>query len=466
MTRACRPIWTALRAWIALAFIAMVASPAFSQQGTPRNRNPRQQPQQAQQRITWEPGAEARSKHYRILSDLEPEDTKLYAAHLDLLYEEYSRRLASLPPRAPEIPNVLMFARESDYLAVLRSRYGVNATGSGGMFFITPQGAALAFFTESLPRSRVFHVIQHEGFHQFAHSRFVGSLPPWLNEGLAEYFGEAIVVEGRVIIGQSSTGPVERIKKAIEQNQTIEFLRMLTMTGDEWNANVRAGNAGVQYMQAWSMVQYLSWADNGRYQRAFEGYIQLIHAGSPSDRAFIQAFGTNDLKNFEDAWKTWARNAVPSSLGTAAMKLTFLAEGLVQLSQDGVKVTDLEDLVTKLRERNFRTEVSVHGRTETLEANERILEIPKDELTPAQPTFDFIAPKTKGTGAVERKREEEHPTPITITTRGLEPRELVLKWTRRKSGGFDYEILSPNKAPAPPKPERRKPGKDEPAKAS
>ena len=129
-------------------------------------------------------------------------------------------------------------------------------------------------------------------------------------------------------------------------------------------------------------------------------------------------------------------------------------------------MTDLEDLVTKLRERNFRTEVSVHGRTETLEANERILEIPKDELTPTQPTFDFIAPKTKGTGAVERKREEEHPTPITITTRGLEPRELVLKWTRRKSGGFDYEILSPNKAPAPPKPERRKPGKDEPAKAS
>lgn len=454
---------TPFRTLVMLVLACCLGAQAFAQQSPQRPRNPRQQ-QAQQQRVTWEPGAEVRSKHYRILSDLEPDDTKLYGGHLDLLYEEYSRRLASLPPRAPEIPFVLMFARESDYLAVLRTRYGVNATGSGGMFFISPQGAALAFFTEGLPRSRVFHVIQHEGFHQFAHSRFVGSLPPWLNEGLAEYFGEAIVVEGRVIIGQSSAGPVQRIKKAIEQNETIDFLRMLTMTSDEWNANVRAGNAGVQYMQAWSMVQYLSWADKGRYQRAFEGYIQLLHAGTPSDRAFVQAFGTNDLKNFEEAWKTWARNAVPSSLGTAAMKLTFLAEGMVQLSHDGVKVNDLEDLVTKLRERNFKTEVSVHGRTETMEANERTLEIPKDELTAAQPVFDFIAPKTKGIGAVEKKREEEHPTPLTITTRGLEPRELVLKWTRRKSGDFDYEILSPNKAPAPAKPERRAPAKEEPAK--
>lgn len=434
--------------------LVLCATPASAQRGSPRGA-----PQAQQQRITWEPGAEVRSKHYRILSDLEPEDTKLYAGHLDLLYEEYSRRLASLPPRAPEIPFVLMFARESDYLAVLRARYGVNATGSGGMFFISPQGAALAFFVESLPRSRVFHVIQHEGFHQFAHSRFVGSLPPWLNEGLAEYFGEAIVLEGRVIIGQSSAGPVERIKKAIEQSQTIDFLRMLTMTSDEWNANVRAGNAGVQYMQAWSMVQYLSWADNGRYQRAFEGYIQLIHSGMPSDRAFVQAFGTSDLKNFEDAWKTWARNAVPSALGTAAMKLTFLAEGLIALSHDGVKVSDLDDLVAKLRERGFKTEVSVHGRTEVMEANERILEIPKDELTSAQPVLEAIAPKLKGLSAVEKKREEEHPTPIAINTRGLEPRELVLKWTRRKSGEFDYEILSPNKAPAPAKPDRTKPAK-------
>jgi len=401
--------------------------------------------------IEWNPGAEFRSRHYRILSDLAPEDTRVYATHLDVIYEEYARRLASLAQRAPEVPFVLMFAKERDYLRVLRDRYAVNATGSGGMFFISPHGAGLAFFTEGLPRSRVFHVIQHEGFHQYAHSKFADTLPPWLNEGLAEYFGEAIVLEGKVIVGQASPGPIEAIKKAIEQGATIDFHRMLTMTGEQWNANVQTGNAGVQYMQAWSMVQYLSWADGGRYQRAFEGYLQRIHAGMPSERAFIDAFGTNDLVQFERAWKAWAATSVPSALAVAAMRITFMAEGLLELSRNGVKVESLDDMLTKLGERHFSTEVVVHGRTQRIEANEKVLEIPKDALTTTQPVFDMIPPKLSRLSTVERKREEAQPTPPTVTTRGLEPRELVLKWTRRKNGDFDYEILSPQKAPPAPK---------------
>ena len=396
-------------------------------------------------------GREISSKHYRILSDLDPESTRNYATHLDLIYEEYAQRLSGLSQKAPEIPFVLMFAHQADYLDVLKRTYGIDAKGSGGMFFISPGGAALAFFTESLPESRVLHVIQHEGFYQYAHSRFVGTLPPWLNEGLAEYFGEAIVIDGRVIIGQASPGPVETIKKAIDQGQTIDFLRLLTMTPDDWNGNVRNGSAAIQYMQAWSMVQFLGWAENGRYQAGFERYLVLIHDGMPSDRAFVQAFGTNDVKSFETTWKEWARNMKPSALGTAALRITFLAEGLAMLSHEGVKVESLDDLVTKLRERNFATEVTVHGRSERMEANDTVLQIPKDELAKEQPVFDLIPAKVGKSTTSDRKREADHPTPPVITTRGMQPRELVLKWTRLKSGDFDFELLSPNKAPPPPK---------------
>ena len=267
------------------------------------------------------------------------------------------------------------------------------------------------------------------------------------------------MIDGRVIVGQASPGPVERIKKAIDANTTIDFLRLLTMTSEAWNDNVRTGDASIQYMQSWSMVQFLSWAENGRYRGAFEGYLQLIHSGVPSERAFVQAFQTNDLKSFENTWKQWALKTTPSSLGTAALRLTFLAEGLVALSRDGVKVESLDDLLAKLRDRNFSTEVSVHGRTEKMEANETILVIPKDELADAQPVFDMIVPKPARSTANDKKREADHPTPPTITTRGLEPRELVLKWTRRKSGAFDYEILSPKKAPPAAK-EPKKPAKD------
>lgn len=410
-------------------------------------------------------GREVRSKYYRILSDLDPDETKLYAAHMDLMYEEYARRLAGIPQQAPEIPFVLMFERESDYLNVLRNRYGINGTGSGGMFFISPAGAALAFFVEQLPRTRVLHVVQHEGFHQYAHSRFATTLPPWVNEGLAEFFGEAIVVDGRVIVGQASPGAVASVKKAIETGTTVDFVRLLTMSSDQWNANVRAGNASVQYVQSWSMVQYLGWADGGRYQRPFEAYLRLLHSGMPSERAFVQAFGTNDVASFERAWREWASNMKPSAFSAAAARISFLAEGLRFLSREGVAVESLEDLVSQLRERNFSIEITVHGRTETVTATDATLDIPQDDLAKTKPVFDLIPPKrASGTTSSERKLEAQHPTPPVLTTRGLEPRELVLKWTRnKKTGAFDFELLSPKEAPPLPKKPARKPaaGKSE-----
>ena len=40
----------------------------------------------------------------------------------------------------------------------------------------------------------MWHVAQHEGFHQFAWSRFAEDLPVWVNEGMAEFFGESVIV--------------------------------------------------------------------------------------------------------------------------------------------------------------------------------------------------------------------------------------------------------------------------------
>lgn len=407
-------------------------------------------------------GKEVRSKHYRILSDLDADDTQAFSAHLDLFHAEYARRLAGISQQAPEVPFVLMFQREADYLAVLRAHYGINATGSGGMFFVSPNGAALAFWIEGLPRTRIFHVIQHEGFHQYAFSRFAGALPPWVNEGLAEYFGEAIVVEGRVIVGQSSPRSVELVKKAIDQGATIEFLRLLTMTGNQWESNIRAGNASMQYLQSWSMVQFLGWAENGRYQRPFEEYLRLLRAGRGSEAAFVQAFGTNDVGSFERAWKEWALAAKPSAFAAAAARITFLAEGLRYLSREGVAVDDLEDLLADLRERNFSVEVTVHGRTEKLEATPTILEIPQDDLAKTKPAFELIpargAAKTPASRPKDGQRAEPRPVPPTVTTRGLEPRELVLRWTKnRRSGEYDFELLSPNDAPPGPKKQAERP---------
>lgn len=435
----------------ATALFAGVSLAAAGPSRPPPRAKPKEEP-------IWAPAPEVRSRHYRIQSDLGDEATRLYAEHLDAMHDGYAKRFASLAQRVPEAPLVMMFASERDYIDVMRIRHGIDATGSGGMFFVAPTGAGLAFFTESLPRSRVLHVIQHEGFHQYAHSRFLNSLPPWLGEGLAEYFGQAILIDGRLVVGQSSPAAVEGVRQAIEAGKSIPMHRMLTMSADAWSENVRSGDAGVQYLQAWSMVQFLSWADGGRYQAAFERYIGMIHGGIPSERAFVESFRTSDLDGFERAWRAWAVEQKPSSFGTAATRLTFLAEGMKALSSEGIAVEGFDDLISKLRERDFTTEVSIHGRTERMRADETILEIPRDSLAAAQPSFEILPPRKPPATRTAKAREESNPMPPEVSTRGLQPRELVLRWKRLRSGAVDYVLESPKEAPkealrSAPKPE-------------
>ena len=91
----------------------------------------------------WYSAAEIQINHYWIKSDLPPAHTQALARHLDMVYEEFFTRLWSLPPRAPAPMNVLLFAREEDYLNTLRVRFGIDAADT----------VAAKFAEEHVPRA-------------------------------------------------------------------------------------------------------------------------------------------------------------------------------------------------------------------------------------------------------------------------------------------------------------------------
>jgi len=403
-----------------------------------------QQPPSRQAQLSWwDRSPEKKIGHYWIKTDLEPEQANALARHLNLMYEEYSRRLASLPLRTQEKLNVLIFHDMQDYLLTLRARFGVNAQGTGGMFFVAPAGAALAFWTGSLPQRRIEHVVQHEGFHQFAYSRFGNDLPMWLNEGLAEFFGESVVVEDKLIIGQNTPRVLDAIKNAIETNTSVPFRTMLSMSPQKWNAAVNSGNAAMNYHQAWSMVHFLVYGDGGKYVGAFETYLRHLNNGLPSEEAFVRVFGP-DIEAFEKRWKLYASAARPSAFLTAMERIDFLGAGLSALGRLRKYPQSMDEMKSMLREINFAHTSHMHGVDETLKATEDALfTIPMDDLCPEQPVFELAKFKPRS-GMTRRQRaaEEDNPTPPTIATRSLKPRGLALKWLRDdKTGALSYDIV-------------------------
>jgi hypothetical protein len=437
----------AVLATVSLSAPSLFARPPEPQSGRGSQRRVMQQ--------SWwdrtEPGRGGlpKSRFYRLRSDLSAADTRGYGEHLDLIYAEYMRRLGNLEQRTPEVLDVLIFATQQDYISTLRERFGINGMGSGGMFFVSPRGAALAFWVENLPRSRVLHVIQHEGFHQFAHSRFGNDLPPWVNEGVAEFFGESVVVDGTVIVGQTSERTLKALRQAIDAGKHIHFADMITMDPERWNANVQKGDAMLQYMQAWSMVHFLVYGDGGKYRQSFEGFLALINKGTKSYDAFVRAFGTNNLDGFEARWLEHAKTARPSSFVTAVERIQFLAEGLKKLAERGVVPTTIDELQEKLAEEKFKIQISSggggHGTMITLSAEDLAnFQIPDDDLAPGTPTFELVMPKAPKKPAKKGKEEsDELPIPPAIVTHDMAPRNIAIRWIRSKDGreiAFDLEI--------------------------
>src|SRR5262245_21095207 len=403
--------------------------------------------QQRQAQLSWwDRAIEEKVGNYWIKTDVPPEEAISLARHLNFMYGEYSKRLADMPVRAQEKLNVLIFKERREYELTLLARFGVNAGGTGGMFFVNSQGNALAFWTQELPRRRIEHVIQHEGFHQFAYSRFGNDLPIWVNEGLAEFFGESLVVGDTFIIGQTTPRVLDSVKNAIELKTYIPFQQMLTMTPRQWGAamHLSNGSAPLQYAQAWSMVHFLVYGDGGKYVGAFEIYLKHLNNGLPPREAFVRSFG-NDIEAFESRWKQYALAAKPSAFVTATERIQFLAEGALELSRQNIYPQTLDELRQKLKEIKFTHTLDTHGTEVKLPADDDALyTIPLDHLSdPEEPPVFTLQPfNPHRLPAREQALEERNPTPPTISTEHLRPREMSVKWIRDPElNVFSYQIV-------------------------
>jgi hypothetical protein len=374
---------------------------------------------------------------YWVKTDLPAEQANTLAQHLNLMHGEYAAHLASLPARAPTALNVLLFADREDYLETLRLRYGIHAAGTGGTFFVNPSGTALALWTGDLGPRRALHVLRHEGFHQFAYSRFGTDLPLWVNEGLAELFGASVVVEGSLLVGQSSARMLDEVKSSLELGTFVGFDRMLTMTPQQWSEALEKDTAAGLYTQSWSMVHFLIYGDGGRYRDRFERYLRLINAGHLSREAFVRAFETDDFDAFERRWKEYAASVAPSSFVTALERLEFLAEGALELSRQRVLSKSLEELQQDLVEINFVLSVHDHATAVELGPKARMFTIPPTGASQEggyEPVFVVSRPKPSQLTQRQQQREEAWPTPSVIETKFLRPRDLAVRWIRGDDG--------------------------------
>jgi hypothetical protein len=322
------------------------------------------------------------TRYYLIQSDLQdPNAIREASARMTAMAEEYHRRTKDFAGAIQKRFTFCLFSKEKDY------HDAGGPLGSGGVYDPSKE-ALMAFTTETANNgSGLWHVVQHEGFHQFVHLVIGGHLPIWINEGLAEYFAEGIWTGDGFVTGLIPPWRLKRVQEAIRQDRMVPFLEMLMMSAEEWSGHLRDSYKGddansgktpikpspkkpvkddpkktkegkgdgpdkaeTNYDQAWAMVHFLVHADNGKYRDSFGGLLNDVSHKKDWQQSFKARFGSN-VKVFEKKYSDWwlaqdEKGSQELYIRTVVQTLTsFLARAVAQ----GQKFADADEFFAQAR---------------------------------------------------------------------------------------------------------------------
>ncbi|MCG3125994.1 MAG: hypothetical protein CHACPFDD_00822 [Phycisphaerae bacterium] len=287
--------------------------------------------------VAQQPAAPAmktyKTRYYVLRTDLDADAVAEATLRITLLAEEYHRRTRDFSGQVGQALPFFLFRNARDYYAA------GGLKGSAGVF----TGDKLMAIAHPEAPWMTWRVVQHEGFHQFARAA-IGDIPPWANEGLAEYFGFGLFTGDDFYVGAIPPAQLAWLRKLIADRQLPTLGEMMRLEPEKWNTHVtyEQEKAASNYVQAWSMVYFLAHADNGRYQAPFAKFLkEASRAPNDSsrldeyDRVWDKHFG-RDRAAFEQRWKEYwlAQPDNPSAelyaRATTATLTSFLARAFSQ----------------------------------------------------------------------------------------------------------------------------------------
>ncbi len=373
----------------------------------------------------WERrAATVQSRYYEVRSDLDMAVTRRLAAHMDLISEEYMRLLHGLRQRRQsQRPRIWLFRSREAYLSTLSLRFDADPEGTSGMSLRKGTVITLAAWQGPKPEKALMRVLRHEGFHQFKELYFP-NMPPWVNEGLAEMFEAAVVLEGGIILGQVEAGWTALLAESARSDALIPFDRLFQLDEEDWQDHVKEGRGALQYAEAWSVIHFLIFGEHLRYLPSFERFLVLMNQGRSWQSAFQQSFGVNDLRPFGQRWLAYLRGLSPTDFEGTVARLEFLAAGLLAARGDGVEPATFAQLQAALKRMSFQYDTHRFGIRRRLGVEDpSVFGVPVPGG--GRSSAAFVLRETGRGGGRTR----------SVFTQGLAPLEFGIVWEPDPSGG-------------------------------
>ena len=284
----------------------------------------------AEHHETW---IEVRSPHFTVLSNAGEHQGRLTAQQFEEIRAMFGQRYPKLHADWGK-PTVIFALKNEDSLKLFLPGYGKdqNAMRLGGLY-------RLAYDKNyALVRTDVrgigpfpYHNLYHEYTHAYFRLNYRG-LPLWLNEGIAEFFGNT-VIEGKDVKIGAVGEPQLRI---LRENRLIPISTLVSIDSSSPLFNTR-DHSGIFYTESWAIVHYFMLSADVSDKDVLNKYLANLHDSDDPIEAANKSFG--DLNSLADKLEAYAHQTtfgyerVPLSLKVSekdcAARTLPLAEGLL-----------------------------------------------------------------------------------------------------------------------------------------
>jgi len=146
-----------------------------------------------------------------------------------------------------------------------------------------------------------FHTLYHEYTHALLHLNF-SDLPLWLDEGLAEFFGNSTLGSKESYTGTIDQGHLY----LLSQNKLLPIETLLEVDHQSPYYN-EANRASVFYAESWAVVHYLMVDPDAHQKQLLGKFFQALEKSGNQLDAAREAFG--DLKSFGQTIDRYVRQS-------------------------------------------------------------------------------------------------------------------------------------------------------------
>jgi tetratricopeptide (TPR) repeat protein len=141
------------------------------------------------------------------------------------------------------------------------------------------------------PNYNPYQTLYHEYIHLLVNLNYRW-LPPWLNEGLAEFYGNTKIAEEQIDLGRPIEAHVELLRR--QRCMPLSGLFAVDRASPYYNEESKAT---IFYAESWALTHLLMLGDQRKYSQKLNTYIALLNNDAKPADAATQAFG--DLKELE-----------------------------------------------------------------------------------------------------------------------------------------------------------------------